>query len=83
MHTVLDTHRGGLPMGVVHPLEKGGNLRLPPQKTTPDEEVVDALKPGKVRMGKEQNEGQLVQLAPSIATHEKSPRFLTILIKWV
>lgn len=82
MHHILNTHRGGLPVGVVHPLEKGGNLRLPPQKTATDEKVVDAFKPGKVRMGKEENEGQLVQLAPSIATHENSPRVVTILIEW-
>lgn len=80
IHNVLHGKGRSLPVGIMHPLEKGSNLLFPAQQDAANQQIVDMLKPRKEGVAKIESKRNLQNVAPNATTGKNEDRSSTILL---
>lgn len=80
VHNVLHGKGRSLPVGIMHPLEKGSNLLFPAQQDAANQQIVDMLKPRKEGVAKVESKRNLQNVAPNATTGKNEDRSSTILL---
>ena len=80
IHNVLHGKGRSLPVGIMHPLEKGSNLLFPAQQDAANQQIVDMLKPRKEGVAKIESKRNLQNVAPNATTGKSDDRSSTILL---
>lgn len=80
VHDMLHGKSCSLPVGIMHPLEKGSNLLFPAQQDAANQQIVDMLKPRKEGVAKIESKRNLQNVAPNATTGKNEDRSSTILL---
>ena len=80
IHNVLHGKGRSLPVGIMHPLEKGSNLLFPAQQDAANQQIVDMLKSRKEGVAKVESKRNLQNVAPNATTGKSDDRSSTILL---